>query len=101
MEPSGKGRDPRRPPRPPDALLSGVGSGDYYAIGELGLSLLEELVGVRKSDRILDVGCGLGRLAWPLSAKLGDRGSYDGFDTAKAYVEWCSGNIGLDPGRFR
>ena len=94
-------REERRPPRPPEILLAGVGSGDYFGIGERALVLLEDLASLKKSDRILDVGCGLGRLAWPLSGRLRGRGSYDGLDAARPYVEWCRGNLGLDPSRFR
>src|SRR5262245_33093179 len=93
--------EPRRPPVPPEHLLPGVGPGDYCEIGEYALTLLERLVHVRASDRILDVGCGLGRLAWPLARKLGRRGSYDGFDVIQAYIDWCRENLGLDPARFR
>lgn len=94
-------RQPTRPPTPPEALLAGVGSGDYYAIGEQALALLQEHAGLKKSDRILDVGCGLGRLAWPLSGVLRGRGSYDGFDPVRPYVDWCAENLHLDPARFR
>jgi SAM-dependent methyltransferase len=78
-----------------------VGSGDYFGVGERALALLDELAGLKRSDRVLDVGCGLGRLAWPLSSRLAGRGSYDGFDTARPYIDWCAGNLGLDPARFR
>ena len=90
-----------RPPLPPESLLAGVGAGDYWQVGERALSLLNELVRLRSSDRVLDVGCGLGRLAWPLAQKLNRAGSYDGLDAVKAYTDWCVGSLGLDPGRFR
>ena len=86
---------------PPEHLLSGVGSGDYFLVGERALELLEQLVHVRAGDRVLDVGCGLGRLAWPLAGKLRRRGSYDGLDVVQAYTDWCAQNLGLDPARFR
>lgn len=93
--------EPRTPPLPPESLLLGVGSGDYFKIGERALGLLEQLARLRASDRVLDVECGLGRLAWPLSGKLRRRGSYDGLDVVKAYTDWCAQNLGLDPERFR
>ena len=92
---------PRRPPTPPDDLLAGVGGGDYWYAGERALFLLNQLAHLRSSDRVLDVGCGLGRVAWPLEAKLSRSGSYDGLDVVKSYTDWCVGSLGLDPARFR
>jgi SAM-dependent methyltransferase len=90
------------PPRPipPDFLLSGVGPGDYVEAGDLTVALLERYAGLGPTDRVLDVGCGLGRVAWPLAQKLGPGGSYEGFDVAPAYIQWCRENLGLDPTRF-
>jgi SAM-dependent methyltransferase len=86
---------------PPDSLLAGVGGGDYWYVGERALSLLKKLARLRSSDRVLDVGCGIGRLAWPLARKLNRSGSYDGLDVVKAYTDWCVASLGLDPVRFR
>ena len=44
---------------------------------------------------MLDVGSGLGRFAFPLSTVLPESASYDGFDVAKAYVNWCNKELGL------
>jgi SAM-dependent methyltransferase len=62
---------------------------------------LKELAGLGPSSRVLDIGCGLGRVAWPLARELGPDGSYDGFDAAKAYIEWCANGPALDPQRVR
>jgi SAM-dependent methyltransferase len=94
---------PRRrsePPLPPENLLAGVGPGEYWRIGRETVALVDELVTVRPEDRILDVGCGLGRVAWPLAGRLGRRGSYTGLDVSRQYVEWCRQNLGLPPRRF-
>jgi SAM-dependent methyltransferase len=87
-------------PIPPESLRLGVGPGDYDEQGRSTLALLERLTGVETSDRVLDVGCGLGRIAWPLSERLGRRGSYTGLDVVKAYTDWCESHLGLDPARF-
>jgi len=89
------------PPIPPAHLLGGVGPGDYLEAGALTVSLLEGLAGLSPADRVLDVGCGLGRIAWPLSRKLGPAGSYDGFDVVRPYTDWCAAGLGLEPERFR
>src|ERR1700730_383488 len=91
----------RRPPMPPDSLLASVGGGDYWYVGERAFSLLKKLARLRSSDRVLDVGCGIGRLAWPLERKLNRSGSYDGLDVVKAYTDWCVRSLGMDPVRFR
>ena len=95
------GRGRARAPIPPESLRLGVGPGDYHEAGRTTLALLERLTGVKAADRVLDVGCGLGRIAWPLSERLGKRGSYTGLDVVKAYTDWCEANLGLDPERFR
>jgi SAM-dependent methyltransferase len=57
--------------------------------------------GVRPDDRVLDVGCGLGRITWPLSRLLDARGEYVGFDTSSEYIDWCRSTLPLDAERFR
>ncbi len=92
---------PERPPTPPPALAGGVGPGDYWKIGEETVDLIADLAGLRRWDRVLDIGCGLGRVAWPLSLRLGAHGSYVGFDVARPYIEWCLYVLKLDPLRFK
>ena len=43
-------------------------------------------------DRVLDIGCGVGRLALPLTQFL-DTGSYDGVDPVVAGIDWCTSVI--------
>ena len=69
-------RDPLIPPR----WMIYIGQGDFTAIGKEFLRHFVELGGLKPSDAVLDVGCGIGRIAIALTAFLGERGSYDGFD---------------------
>ncbi|HXT50555.1 MAG TPA: class I SAM-dependent methyltransferase, partial [Thermoanaerobaculia bacterium] len=69
-------------------------------MGEATVELIDRLVGIRRGDVVLDVGCGLGRIAWPLSARLGWRGRYAGLDAQRRYVDWCTAHLGLPPRRF-
>ena len=39
---------------------------------------------------MLDVGCGIGRLAVALTAYLSDDGSYEGFDIMPVAIRWCA-----------
>ena len=85
----------QRPPLPPANLLNGMGPGDYWQVGEHTVELIDRLAGVRRADAVLDVGCGLGRIAWPLSQRLGRGGSYVGLDAAHPYVDWCNQHLRL------
>jgi SAM-dependent methyltransferase len=49
-----------------------------------------ELAGLKPSDRILDVGSGIGRKTFALVEFLNEQGSYVGLDPVAAGVEWCA-----------
>src|SRR6185436_1917816 len=89
-----------RPEPPPPDISGGVGLGDFWAVGESTVALLREWGGHRYSDKILDIGCGAGRVAWPLSLRVGSRGRYLGFDVVERYVAWCRNSLHLDRERF-
>jgi SAM-dependent methyltransferase len=78
-------------PMPP-RRLSFVGRGDFERTGNEYLSHFRELGGLRPGDRVLDMGCGIGRMAIPLMSYL-DSGSYAGFDVGRAMIRWCSREI--------
>jgi SAM-dependent methyltransferase len=61
------------------------------ATGDELLALLVEAAGLEPDERVLDVGCGIGRVARPLAGYLGPGGSYAGFDVSRAAVAWCAG----------
>jgi ubiquinone/menaquinone biosynthesis C-methylase UbiE len=60
-----------------------------------------EQADLRRDDRVLDLGCGVGRLAFPLARYLSDRGSYEGLDVARASMEWCTAHICASHPNFR
>ncbi len=86
-------------PTPPAALRAGVGGSDFWKTGFELVALLTKHARLRNDDRVLDVGCGLGRVAYLLSAVL-DEGSYCGLEIVREYVDWCRENLGLDASRF-
>lgn len=77
--------DPLVPPR----RLNFVGDSDFVATGEEFRAHFHELAGLRRHDRVLDVGCGIGRMARVLTTELAPPGSYDGFDVVAAGIDWC------------
>jgi SAM-dependent methyltransferase len=62
---------------PPKSLQKFVG-GDYKDIGVLLLSYLVDLCGLQPEEAVLDVGCGSGRAALPLTGYLSSEGRYAG-----------------------
>lgn len=84
--------------RPPLGI-SYVGHGPSLEVGSWYLEQFRSIGDLHPSDRVLDIGCGIGRMAVPLTGYL-DQGSYQGFDTSKAMVKWCQRNISRDDPRF-
>lgn len=89
-------------PTPPPELMF-CGDGDFRAIGAEFLGHLVA-AGLQPGHRVLDIGCGVGRLALPLTQYLDTSegaGSYDGVDPVAAGIEWCQGAITPRYGRVR
>ena len=79
-----------------------VGDGDYLAIGTEFLGHFIELGGLRDHEKVLDVGCGIGRMAVPLTQFLDQaKARYVGFDPASAGIQWCTRNISSVYPNFR
>jgi SAM-dependent methyltransferase len=74
---------------------------DFKQTGADQLEFLVELAGLRPGDRVLDIGCGVGRMALPLTRYLGPTGGYDGFDILPYMIEWCRQNITDEHPNFR
>lgn len=86
---------------PPRRLSLYVGHGDFRATGEEFLGLFRQLVDLRAQDRVLDIGCGIGRMARVLVPVLRPPGSYDGFDIAQGGIRWCQAHYRDTPAPFR
>jgi SAM-dependent methyltransferase len=84
---------PSPSPWPPRWLRTTVGDGDFDAVGQRFLRHLLELATLGPHERVLDVGCGVGRLALPLTRYLSPSGSYHGFDVVHPAIRWCQRHI--------
>jgi len=73
-----------------DKPLGGINPNhlSFKIIGQQYFKLLIEHAGLQTSYRVLDVGCGTGRLALPLS-NFFDKGNYRGLDNNKKYIDYC------------
>ena len=89
---SGRG-DRLVPPR----RLDFVGHSDFAATGDEFLTHFVELADLQPSHAVLDVGCGIGRIARPLAGYLSAEGSYDGFDVNRDGIGWCRRRYGRLP----
>ena len=83
----GKNRD-LVPPR----CLNPIGDGDFESAGEEFLDYFTRFGGLQRSHKVLDVGCGIGRMARPLTRYL-TSGAYEGFDIVPAGIRWCQKNF--------
>lgn len=73
-----------------------IGSGDFLSQGKHHLELLKEYTSLQPDYSVLDVGCGIGRAAVPLTQYLSTKGKYEGFDVVKKGIDWCRKNISKD-----
>jgi SAM-dependent methyltransferase len=68
----------------------GHADSDFAVTGDEFLNHFRTLGGLQPTDRVLDIGCGIGRMARPLAGFLTTPGSYDGFDVNPGGIAWCA-----------
>ena len=85
-------------PRP--GLFS-VGGGDFQAIGEGIVAELKATCALAPHHRVLDVGCGTGRIAIPLTQYLSSEGRYEAFDPVARAIRHCRTRITPSYPNFR
>lgn len=83
-------RDEHTPPR--RKIFVGDQS-HHRRVGEEFLRYFIELGDLKPNERVLDVGCGIGRITGPLTKYLDESGSYEGFDIVADGINWCRKKI--------
>jgi SAM-dependent methyltransferase len=83
----------RRPNCPPRRLIWAAGADDFEKVGQEFKDYFIDLCDLKPHEKVLDVGCGAGRMARPLTGYLGREGSYFGIDILRDSINWCNANI--------
>lgn len=81
-------------------LKTGSGTHNYEAIANWHISQLQKYIGVKATDNVVEIGCGVGRVAIPLTEILTD-GTYLGTEVIRTHFEWCRDNIGARNPNFQ
>lgn len=82
----------RNPMTPPKGLIF-TGSGDFVKTGKQFFEHFQKHCNITPDSSILDIGCGIGRMAIPFTDYLSPKGRYEGFDIVKVGIDWCTNNI--------
>lgn len=82
-----------RPEMVPPRRMIFIGGQDFIKVGDEFLIYFKELGKLTPEASVLDIGCGIGRMARPLTSYLSKKGRYEGFDIDRRGIEWCERNI--------
>lgn len=72
--------------------VGGGGADKFIVIGQVMIEWFKQYCDLRPDERVLEVGCGIGRVAIPLTQYL-RQGSYVGFDIVPEGIEWCQKKV--------
>ena len=70
--------------KPPN-WMNFAGGGSFEAVGRSNIRQLQHYGGLQANDRLLEIGCGIGRNAAYLLECI-PNGSYDGFDVVRTGI---------------
>jgi SAM-dependent methyltransferase len=77
---------------PPPHLIY-TGRGDFLTVGREFFGYFLKYGKITPQSNVLDVGCGLGRMALPFIEYLSPTARYHGFDVVKEGPAWCAKHI--------
>jgi ubiquinone/menaquinone biosynthesis C-methylase UbiE len=80
-------------PLPPASMVTFVGGHDFKLVGEVFKRHFIDLGDLQPEHKVLDVGCGVGRMAIALTSFLSPGSEYWGLDITKSGIQWCQKEI--------
>lgn len=86
---------------PPKSMTAYIGRTDFKKTGDEFRNYFIKYAQLEKNANVLDVGCGIGRIAVPLTSYLNEKGNYYGIDIVESGIKWCSEKITIKHPNFR
>jgi 2-polyprenyl-3-methyl-5-hydroxy-6-metoxy-1,4-benzoquinol methylase len=84
-------------PIPPASIRLGgpnfTDDADYLRSGAADVQRLVDDTGLNADSRVLDIGCGVGRLATGLAGEFAGLRNYTGVDVDRGRILWCRKNL--------
>jgi ubiquinone/menaquinone biosynthesis C-methylase UbiE len=74
-------------------MVAFVGGHDFKLIGDVFKRHFIDLVNLQPDHKVLDVGCGVGRVAVALTSFLSPESEYWGLDITRNGIQWCRREI--------
>jgi len=92
--------EPRMPiPNPEDFIVDVVGG--YHDVASEYLGYLIRAADLTPNCDVLEVGCGVGRIAQMVAHYLAPSARYEGFDIVDKFIDWCGRTITAHAPNFR
>lgn len=82
-------------------MMTGGGPETFRSISDWHIDLLQKHIGLSEGMSIVEIGCGIGRDAIPLTKIIGHGGAYYGTDIIEKSITWCKNNISKSHRNFR
>ena len=82
-------------PVPPEHLrFMGESDARFVELGDDMVARIGTVVDLATCRRVVDIGCGYGRIGAAFLRSSTFRGRYDGFDMLRPHLEWCNQHLG-------
>ena len=82
------------PPRRVARFLKEADKASFKQGGKEFVRHFRDLCALKPNEKVLDVGCGHGRIAYALTRYMNKKGRYEGLDVSPFCIRWCRKKIG-------